>query len=316
VDLNGITLQSSILDYGQAGTPVNLLPTLCADAWFHQRTTVDPRPPGLPAFMDTVVPFARGDYAAALAAFPDADPGTVTRLSEYTGISPTVLTSWEGLNVADTDRRGTLHFLTTLEKAQGKVLGAYDGRVLAVDTGIAADLDPLSGGNDATMTAVNGAYTAAWNSYLADDLRYTSTSAFTDLNDQAFQNWDFRHTDPADAQRGLDVDGAIVLYTAGDLAAAMALNPDLLVLSANGYYDSVTPFAQTEHDLAAMPLTDPEIRKNLTVRYYPSGHMIYLDGGSRTALKAGLAALYDAAVGDREAVHRIRARQRARRADV
>ena len=316
VDLNGITLQSSILDYRQAGNPVGLLPTLCADAWYHQKTTVTPRPPTLPAFMETVVPFARGDYATALAAFPNADPATVTRLSEYTGISPTVLTSWEGLNVADADNRGTLHFLTTLEKAEGKVLGEYDGRALAVDTGIAADVDPLSGGNDATMTAVNGAYTAAWNSYLADSLKYTSTSAFTDLNDQAFQNWDFRHTDPTGAQKGLDVNGNVVLYTAGDLAAIMALNPDLAVLSANGYYDAVTPFAQTEHDLSAMPLTDPEIRKNLTVRCYPSGHMIYLDGGSRTALKADLAALYDGAVADRDAVHRIRARQQTRRAQA
>jgi carboxypeptidase C (cathepsin A) len=261
-----------------------------------------------------VVAFARGDYAKAVAAFPDADPGTVQRLSEYTGISPTVLTSWEGLNVADADNRGTLHFLTTLEKKEGKVLGAYDGRALAVDTGIAADLDPLSGGNDATMSAVNGAYTAAWNTYLADTLKYTSTSAFTDLNDQAFQNWDFRHTDPTDAQKGVDVDGNIMLYTAGDLAAIMAVNPDLKVLSANGFYDSVTPFAQTEHDLAAMPLTDPAIRRNLTIRNYPSGHMIYLDGGSRTALKTDLAALYDSALHDRPALARIRARQQTKRA--
>jgi carboxypeptidase C (cathepsin A) len=189
------------------------------------------------------------------------------------------------------------------------VLGAYDGRVLGVDTGIAATLDPLSGGNDATMTAVNGAYTAMWNSYLADGLKYTSTSAFTDLNDQAFQNWDFAHTDPTGAQKGKDANDNIVLYTAGDLAATMALNPDLRVLSANGYYDSVTPFSQTRTDLDRMPLTDAAVRQNLTVRYYPSGHMIYLDGDSRTALKADLAALYDAAVADRPAVSRIRALQ-------
>jgi carboxypeptidase C (cathepsin A) len=309
VDLNGITLQSSILDYGQAGNPVGLLPTLCADAWYHQKTTVTPRPADVASFMDQVVPFAEGDYARALAAFPDADPATVTTLSQYTGISPVVLTSWEGLNVADADSRGTLHFLTALMRTEGKVLGAYDGRVLGVDTGIAATLDPLSGGNDATMTAVNGAYTAMWNSYLADGLKYTSTSAFTDLNDQAFQNWDFAHTDPTGAQKGKDANGNIVLYTAGDLAATMALNPDLRVLSANGYYDSVTPFSQTRTDLDRMPLTDAAVRQNLTVRYYPSGHMIYLDGDSRTALKADLAALYDAAVADRPAVSRIRALQ-------
>ena len=171
-------------------------------------------------------------------------------------------------------------------------------------------VDPLSGGNDPTVTAVNGAYTAAWNSYLADELKFTSTSSFTDLNDQAFVNWDFGHIDPTGAQQGKDVNGNIVLYTAGDLAAVMALNPDLKVLSANGYFDSVTPFSQTATDLVNMPLSDPQIRKNLTVKDYPSGHMIYLDGNSRTALKADLAALYDTTVTDRPAVERIRALQR------
>jgi carboxypeptidase C (cathepsin A) len=310
VDLNGVTLVSSILDYSQAGNPVGLLPTLCADAWYHKKITVTPPPADLESFMATVVPFAQHDYATALAAFPDADPSTVQTLSDYTGIRPVVLTSWEGLNVADTDVRGTLHFLTTLLRDEGKALGAYDGRVTAVNTGIAAMLNPLSGGNDPTMTAVNGAYTATWNSYLEDQLKFTSTSAFTDLNDQAFLNWDFGHIDPTGAQKGKDANGNIVLYTAGDLAATMAVNPDLKVLAANGYFDAVTPFSQTTTDLATMPLSDPAVRANLTVRYYPSGHMIYLEGTSRTALKADLASLYDSTVRDHVAVTRIRALQK------
>jgi carboxypeptidase C (cathepsin A) len=309
VDLNGVTLLSSILDYSQAGNPVGLLPTLCADAWFHKKITVTPPPADLPSFMTAVVPFAQNDYAKALAAFPDADPAVVQTLSNYTGIPPVVLTSWEGLNVADADSRGTLHFLTTLMRAQGKALGGYDGRVLGVGTGIAAAINPLSGGNDPTMTAVSGAYTAMWNNYLEDGLKFTSTSSFTDLNDQAFANWDFGHIDPTGAQKGKDVNGNIVLYTAGDLAAIMALNTDLKVLSANGYFDSVTPFSQTVTDLQNMPLSDATVRENLTIKYYPSGHMAYLDGTSRTALKADLTAFYDSTVSDRPAVQRIRALQ-------
>ena len=315
VDLNGVTLLSSILDYSQAGNPVGLLPTLCADAWFHKKITVTPPPADLPSFVSAVVPFAQNDYAGALAAFPNADPAAVQTLSDYTGIPPVVLTSWEGLNVADTNNLGTLHFLTALMRADGKVLGAYDGRVLGIDTGIAAAINPLSGGNDATMTAVNGAYTAMWNGYLNDGLKFTSTSSFTDLNNQAFGNWDFGHIDPTGAQKGKDVNGNVVLYTAGDLAATMALNVDLKVLSANGYFDSVTPFSQTTTDLQNMPLADPTVRKNLTTRYYPSGHMVYLDGNSRTALKADLAAFYDSTVNNRPAVGRIRALQLARRSN-
>ena len=101
-----------------------------------------------------------------------------------------------------------------------------------------------------------------------------------------------------------DSQGNPTLYTAGDLAATMAANPYMLVLSANGYFDSVTPFFQTKLTLDAMPLLDAKIRANLTVRYYPSGHMIYLDGASRTAMKTDLSVMYS---------RRIRQRRRAPR---
>ncbi|MGI4984758.1 MAG: S10 family serine carboxypeptidase-like protein [Janthinobacterium lividum] len=305
VDLNGVTLQSSILDYSKAGNPVGLLPTCAADAWYHDRLRLLPRPPSLAAFAETVSAFADGDYAKALAQFPQVDAQTLATLSDDTGIDPATLKSW-GLDVAAQNSRGNTLFLISLLHDQGLSLGSYDGRVTAIDTGIAADIDPNSGGNDPTMTAVNGVYTAMWNTYLNDDLKFTSNSAFTDLNDQAFQYWDFHHIDPTGAEKGIDAKGNVVLYTAGDLAATMSLNVDLKVLSANGYYDAVTPFHQTTLDLADMPLLSPTIRENLTIRYYPSGHMIYLDGDSRTALKADLAAMYRAATANHAAMSRIR----------
>ena len=70
VDLNGITLQSSILDYSQTGNPIGLLPTLAADAWFHNKVTLSAAPPDLPAFMQTVIAFAPG---------PMVRPGTRSR---------------------------------------------------------------------------------------------------------------------------------------------------------------------------------------------------------------------------------------------
>ena len=39
VDLNGIILQSSILDYAQPNGSVGILPTFAADAWFHNQVT-------------------------------------------------------------------------------------------------------------------------------------------------------------------------------------------------------------------------------------------------------------------------------------
>lgn len=313
VDLNGITLQSSILDYTQSGNPVGALPTAAADAWYHERLGVTPAPKDLQAFAAEVAQFSRTDYLQALSKFPDANAKTIAAtlktLSQYTGIDTQTLESWR-LDIASYDSRGNSLFLTTLMKDKGVALGSYDGRVTAIDTGIAGNIDPNSGGNDPTMTAVSGVYTAMWNSYLNEQLKFRTNSSFTDLNDQAFKNWDFGHIDPTGAQKGVDAQGNIVLYTAGDLAAIMALNPDLRVLSANGYYDFVTPFYQTVIDLQKMPLLDQKVRNNLSARFYPSGHMVYLDAGSRTALKADLAKLYQSAVADQPAVARIRALQR------
>ncbi|MBC8751345.1 MULTISPECIES: S10 family peptidase [Paraburkholderia] len=308
VDLNGITLQSSILDYTQSGNPVGALPTAAADAWYHKKLGAAPRPTDLGAFAEEVAQFARTDYLAALRKFPTTDSATVEKLSEYTGIDKTTLLAWS-LDIAGYDSRGNSLFLTTLLKSQGLALGAYDGRVTAIDTGIAGKIDPNSGGNDPTMTAVTGVYTTMWNVYLNEQLKYTSNSSFTDLNDQAFKYWDFSHIDPTGAQKGVDSKGDIILYTAGDLAAVMALNPDLKVLSANGFFDFVTPFYQTVLDLQQMPLLSQQVRQNLSARFYPSGHMVYLDGGSRTALKADLAKMYEATVSNAQALGRIRALQ-------
>ena len=287
VDLNGVVLQSSILDYSQAGNPIGTLPTYAADAWYHGKVTVHPVPADLPKFMDQVAAFAVGPYANALAAFPRADEGTLRHLSEVLGVPSTVLKYWQ-LNPCTGN--GSV-FLTSLLLDAGLSVGAYDGRVTGADTGIAEYVAPDSGGNDPTMAAVGGVYTAMWNVYLNEELKYTSVSPFMDLNDQAFENWDFGHIDPTGAQRG----GVGSLYTAGDLAASMSINPYLRVFSANGYYDSVTPFFQTMLNFQNMPLGNGQSQGNLTVRNYPSGHMIYLDNESRTAMKADLSSFYGGA---------------------
>ena len=75
---------------------------------------------------------------------------------------------------------------------------------------------------------------------------------------------------------------------------AMRSNPNLKVLSLNGYYDFATPFFITEYDLAHMNL-DPSLRGNLSFAYYPSGHMIYLNTEALQQLKHDLARFYDLA---------------------
>src|SRR5215469_11698970 len=121
VDLNGIVLQSSILDYAQTSNAIGLLPTLAADAWIHDKVKISPAPRDLPAFMKDVQAFAGGAYKSALDAFPNVEPGVLETLSQYTGIPPVVLKYWK-LDV--TTGGGGSVFLTSLILDKGLAVGA------------------------------------------------------------------------------------------------------------------------------------------------------------------------------------------------
>jgi carboxypeptidase C (cathepsin A) len=283
VDLNGVVLQSSILDWGASGDPVGLLPTFAADAWFHKKK--DGLSPPLD-YMEKVEAFAHDEYSTAVDVFPWVQQGVVKKLSDFLEIPPPVLRDWR-LNPASRN----LIFLRSLLKNQRRVVGEYDGRVTGPDSGIAGHVSSDSGDNDATMAAVGGVYTAMWNHYLNNELKFVATSPFLDINGQAFNNWDFSHIDPT----GRRTRGLGSLYTAGDLAASMAINPYLRVFSANGYYDAVTPYFQTQLTFESSPFSKGN-RNRLTVRNYPSGHMVYLDNASRTQMKKDLVPFYASAV--------------------
>ena len=52
LDLNGITLQSSVLDYpANFSNAAGLMPTFAADAWYHKKTGIEPPAANLPSFI-------------------------------------------------------------------------------------------------------------------------------------------------------------------------------------------------------------------------------------------------------------------------
>ena len=320
IELNGITLQSSILDYANALSAVGTFPTLAADAWYWKKTTVNPPPADLDSYMAQARDYADNTLAPLAQAPSAADGGFVNvrlnlnlsaaqTMGSYIGTDPISLIQTFGNpaalgNVPSQNNNPPYTFFLTLNP--GIQIGQYDGRANYTGKGIAPFILPNSGSNDPSISNIGGVYTVLWNSYLNTQLKYTSTSSFVDLNDAVFNNWDFSHIDPTGANKG----GGNTLYTAGDLASTMSLNPDLKVLQASGYFDAVTPFHQSELTLAQMPL-DPTLKaKNLTIKNYPSGHMIYLNDASRTALKGDLATFYDGVLADRPALMRVQSLQR------
>ncbi|OOG65474.1 peptidase S10 [Rhodanobacter sp. B04] len=285
---NGVILMSSILNYGiripgYDESYVGYLPTYAAAAWYHGK--IPNKPADLKAFLEQVRAWAQGPYAAALAQgqnLPDAQLDAVAQqLAAYTGLSVQYVKE-ANLRV-DPSR-----FRKELLRDQRLTLGRYDSRFTGTDPDAAGETPDY----DASDSGISGAFVSAFHDYVDKQLNYHTELDYRPTFDEIIKNWDWKHK-AADERRPLPL-----AYVAGDLAHAMRTNPNLKVLSVNGYYDFATPFFITEYDLAHMNL-DPSLRGNLQFLYYPSGHMIYLNTDALKQLKTDLAPFYDHAAPQR-----------------
>jgi carboxypeptidase C (cathepsin A) len=270
VGINGVVLQSSIVNYGLASSDtyggastddwqfIFALPTEAATAWYFK--AVPGAPASLPAYVNEVRAFAMGEYRNALAQGAGLAPAErdriVAMLHRYTSISEAYIRS------ADLRIDGS-RFLAEFRRNQGKTQGAYDGRYWLYT------IDPESPNPnlEATDASIDAAYVASQNAYMHDELKYETpllylTGAYATI--QASGPWDFKHR------------GELPLNTAGDLQEALTYNPNLRIFSANGYYDSVTPWLATIYTLGHLGL-EPPLQGHISYGFYPSGHMIYLN---------------------------------------
>jgi len=288
VQLNGVILLSSILNYGrrQPGFDqemINYLPSYAAAAAYHHRLASEPA--DIPAFLKEVRDWARGPYAMALAKGQDLSEAErrdiAQKLAGYIGLSPDYI-------LASDLRIAPGRFRKELLRDQRLTLGRYDDRFTGSDVDAAGESPEF----DPSDTGMTGAFVAAFHDYLARDLDYQTDLSYRPTYYSAGVTWDFSHKGAGlGGAGGLDENQADVAL---DLSEAMRENPHLLLYSLNGIYDLATPFFGTEYDLGHMQL-DPALRGNVRFSYYPSGHMVYLNPEALKSMKSDLARFYDEA---------------------
>jgi carboxypeptidase C (cathepsin A) len=265
--LNGVILLSSIMNYGrrQPGLDrdyINYLPSYATTAWYHHKMSNPPATVAEAAAEGRA--FAEGPYAAALekgqTISKQEEDQVAQQMSALTGLSPQF--------IENADLRVNLQqFRKELLRDQRLTVGRYDSRYTGVDPDASGDAPDF----DASDAAITGGFIGTLQGYLANDLGYrTDMQYLPSASGGGPFNWDFKHKAPGVRFTLSEPNTAI------DLAAAMRTNPYLKVLSLNGYYDMATPFFGTEYDLDHMML-DPAQQQNLEFRYYPSGHMVYLN---------------------------------------
>ncbi len=252
------------------------LPTMAATAWYHKK--VEPAPAALAPFLDEARTFALGEYAQALAkgnrlGEPER-AAVVAKLRRFTGLSETFL---RNANL----RIDPSRFEKELLRGDRRILGRLDARFEGIDHDAAGEFPEY----DAANTAFGSAFTATFNSYVRDTLGYQTDDLYKPTNyPEVGRDWDDRHR--------IDGNRSPMPDVVEDLRQAMSINPHLRIFSANGWFDFATPFFETEYTLAHMGL-DPELEKNISFGYYPSGHMIYLHVPALEKMRADLEKFYD-----------------------
>jgi carboxypeptidase C (cathepsin A) len=229
----------------------------------------------MPALLQAARAFAQGPYATALAKganLSESERSAVAaQIHAATGLPIDYLVRSD-LRVAP-DR-----FQKQLLADTQETVGRYDGRFRGFDidpVGDSADTDPSS-------DAVFGAFSAAFNAYVRDELHYRTDAEYEFLSVDVNRAWQW--------QRG-ENGRPTALDVGADLRDAMTANPYLRVLACNGIYDLATPFFATEYTLTHLGL-DRTLQSHISYGYYPAGHMIYLNPVAHAALKADLTRFY------------------------
>jgi carboxypeptidase C (cathepsin A) len=280
--INGIVLISSVLNTEtisfNAGDDLSYMlyvPSYAAAAAYHK--ALNPAPSDLQAFLTEARKFAEGEYAVALNKGSNLTPqektDIATKLSHFIGLSP------DYIEKADL-RVNLAQFSVELERTQRLQTGRYDSRyqmpIFDMLTEFAED--------DPSYTAVRGAFTAGFNSYIRDDLKVPFERRYEILSGGPGGSWDWKH-----GQNGGFPSSPSV---AGDLIQAIETNGNLHVQVENGYYDMATPFFATEYtmDHLFMPAN---LRNNIEFEYYGAGHMMYLSPDDLPKLKSNIGTFID-----------------------
>jgi carboxypeptidase C (cathepsin A) len=278
-------LISSVLDLGTISfNPgedqpyIFYLPSYAATAWYHK--ALPNRPDDLHALIDETRRFAVTEYASALmkgSKLSIAEKTDVAKkVSRYTGLSEDYL-------IKANLRVNLPQFMEELQRNRGLTTGRLDARF----SGFTYDLLGEYANSDPQSDAITGAYTAAFNAYVRDDLKFGQDKKYRTGSDEVGNNWDWKH------KVGENYGFPGSPNVEGDLVQALLTNPHLQIEVENGLYDLATPFFATEYTMEHLGLPE-KLQKNIHLQYYDAGHMMYLHDEDLAKLKANVAAFIDA----------------------
>ena len=283
VHLNGLNLLSMVLDLstitfapGDDRPYIYYLPSYAAVAWYHG--VLQNKPASLEQLLEDARRYATSEYAAALmkgSALSEAEMTAVAKkLSTFTGLPEDYL---KRANLRPTLGQFNAELMRTRRLTAGRIDARFAGDTVNQLTENAE--------NDPFNAAVGSAYTAAVNHFTREVLKFGGDRPYLNTNGAGGRwNW-VRQA----GGRGFFPSAPNVQ---GDLVQAMVANPHMVVQVENGYYDMATPFFPAEFTMSHLGIP-ASLQRNITLKYYESGHMMYLRDQDRVALTKNLIVFVD-----------------------
>ena len=279
VDLNGVVFLSQIRSFddsadGSDGNPGTdngfylALPSFAATAWYHHK--VPNQPAELLPWLHEVEQYALGGYATALLQGADLDADkkaeVAGKLESYTGI-PAAL--WIKANLRMTGGQ----FAQDLLGASGETTGRLDSRwqgpsmnPMSSD----ADYDPFT-------ESIESAIQAAMNTYAHTTLKFGDTMTYEPSARMDGWNWDMAVKGQGGGWPGTSSN------VMSDLAYTMKVNPHMHVLLMGGYFDLGTLYFGATYEMKHLPIP-ASLQKNIDYKFFPTGHMVYVNPDARAGL--------------------------------
>ncbi len=274
IAFNGLVLISTALDIRPIDfvtgddLPYQLfVPTYAATAWYHGRLGPELLELSLPELNSMVMDWSERELGVALSQgdrLPEERKRELaSQLAAYTGL--------DARYVLGTDLRIQIHrFCKELLRDERRSVGRLDSRFRGIEALAVTEVPEF----DPAMNDINPPYVSMMNAYLRNSLGVRTDMPYEPMSGKAGEKWEW--------EKGK-------LPTTGEvLRGAMARNPHMKVLVAQGYYDLATPFYATEYMISHMNI-DPALRGNIASRTYEAGHMFYLDRKSLAAFGSDVA---------------------------
>jgi carboxypeptidase C (cathepsin A) len=230
IDVSGIVLVSSVLDFGTMRftrdtdntLPFTLvIPSYTATAWYHKKLN-DRLMKDLEATLQEVEKWVFDVYLLALvkgnSITPEEFDEVADKLSEYTGLSKDFV-------VRSNLRVSNARFMKELLREEGLTIGRLDTRFKGSDSDRAGEFPEYD------PSFVAGLFIATVNDYIRRELKYENDNPYQIINPELSKLWNWKPLEMMGFPNVQEI-----------LRSAIHTNKYLRVLVTSGYFDVGTPY--------------------------------------------------------------------------